>query len=137
MSTHAAQRYRRFLSRKGFRAGAVAAVAASVRAVPACQPPGSSASGSGNGGASYFKGKTITLISPDSPGGSYDSYARLFAPYVGQELGATINVEDISAAGTLQGSNQMAASAPNGLTIGMRNEGGDNASLVEKQPGQT
>jgi tripartite-type tricarboxylate transporter receptor subunit TctC len=30
----------------------------------------------------------------------------------------------------------MAASAPNGLTIGMVNVGGDIASLVEKQPGQ-
>ncbi|MGH3166008.1 MAG: hypothetical protein ACRDN0_08945, partial [Trebonia sp.] len=64
------------------------------------------------------------------------SYARLFAPYVGQALGATINVEDVSAAGTVQGSNQMAAAAPNGLTIGMVNVGGDIASLVEKQPGQ-
>ena len=86
---------------------------------------GSGTAASGGGGASYFKGKTITLISPDSPGGSYDSYARLFAPYLGQELGATINVEDVSGAGTLQGSNQMAAAAPNGLTIGMVNVGGD------------
>ena len=31
----------------------------------------------------------------------------------------------------------MAASAPNGLTIGMVNVGGDIASLVEKQPGQS
>jgi tripartite-type tricarboxylate transporter receptor subunit TctC len=137
MSTHAAQRYRRFLSRKGFRAGAVAAVAASVMAVAACQPPGSSASGSGNGGASYFKGKTITLIAPDAPGGSYDSYARLFAPYVAKQLGATINVENVPAAGTVQGTNQMAAASPNGLTIGMVNVGGDIASLVEKQPGQS
>jgi putative tricarboxylic transport membrane protein len=112
---------------------------ASVAVLAACSSAGSSGTGSAagtGGGAGYFKGKTITLISPDSPGGSYDSYARLFAPYVGQELGATINVEDISAAGTLQGSNQMAAAAPNGLTIGMVNVGGDIASLVEKQAGQ-
>ena len=137
MSTHAAQRYRRFLSRKGFRAGAVAAVAASVVTLAACQPPGSSASGSSSNGASYFKGKTITLIAPDAPGGSYDSYARLFAPYVAKQLGATINVENVPAAGTVQGTNQMAAASPNGLTIGMVNVGGDIASLVEKQPGQT
>lgn len=118
----------------------LAAVVASAAALTACSSGssgGSSASGSSGGGASYFKGKTITLISPDAPGGSYDSYARLFAPYLGQELGATINVEDVDAAGTLQGTNQMAASAPNGLTIGMVNVGGDIASLVEKQPGQT
>jgi tripartite-type tricarboxylate transporter receptor subunit TctC len=112
---------------------------ASVAALAACSSGssgGASASGGSGGGAGYFKGQTITLISPDAPGGSYDSYARLFAPYLGQELGATVNVEDVSAAGTLQGSNQMAASAPNGLTIGMVNVGGDIASLVEKQPGQ-
>jgi tripartite-type tricarboxylate transporter receptor subunit TctC len=135
MNGYAAKRLRSFTSRKG-RVAAIALATASVAALAACSSGasgGTSASGSGSG---YFKGKTITLISPDAPGGSYDSYARLFAPYVEQELGATINVEDISAAGTVQGSNQMADSAPNGLTIGMVNVGGDVASLVEKQPGQ-
>jgi tripartite-type tricarboxylate transporter receptor subunit TctC len=137
MRSHAAKYFRSFTSRKG-RAAVAAVAVASVAALAACSSGssrGASASGSG-GGAGYFKGKTITLIAPDAPGGSYDSYARLFAPYVGQELGATINVEDISTSGTLQGTNQMAASAPNGLTIGMVNVGGDVASLVEKQPGQ-
>jgi tripartite-type tricarboxylate transporter receptor subunit TctC len=136
MSDHAARRYLRFLSRKGLRAGAVGAVAASVVALAACQPPGESASSSSTSGASYFKGKTITLIAPDAPGGSYDSYARLFAPYVAKELGATINVENVPTAGTVQGTNEMAAASPNGLTIGMVNVGGDIASLVEKQSGQ-
>ena len=138
MQGHSAKRLRSFTSRKG-RIAALAAVLASAAALTACSSGSSgapSASGSSVAGAGYFKGKTITLISPDSPGGSYDTYARLFAPYVGQELGATINVEDVPAAGTLQGSNQMAGSAPNGLTIGMVNVGGDIASLVEKQPGQ-
>jgi tripartite-type tricarboxylate transporter receptor subunit TctC len=89
-----------------------------------------------SGGSGHFKGKTITLIAPDNPGGSYDAYARLFAPYVGQELGATINVEDVAGAGTIEGSNEMAAASPNGLTIGMVSVGGDIASKVEKQPGQ-
>ncbi len=85
--------------------------------------------------ASYFKGKTITLISPDSPGGGYDLYARLFAPYLASALGATVNVENVNGGGTLVGTNQMAASAPNGLTLGLVNIGGDIASSVEKQPG--
>jgi tripartite-type tricarboxylate transporter receptor subunit TctC len=124
----------------GRRRGTLATAAvASVAVLAACgtsSATGSPGSGSG-GGASYFKGKTITLIAPDKPGGSYDSYARLFAPYVGQELGATINVENVGGAGTIQGSNQMAAASPNGLTIGMVNVGADIASLVEKQPGQS
>ena len=89
------------------------------------------------GAAGYFTGKTITLIAPDKPGGSYDSYARLFAPYVAQELGATVNVENIAGAGTVEGTNEMAAASPNGLTIGMVNVGGDIASKVENQPGQS
>ena len=138
MSDHEAQRIRSTTSRRR-RIAAVALAAASATLLAACSSSsgsgGSPAAGSG-GGASYFKGKTITLIAPDAPGGSYDSYARLFAPYVAKELGATINVEDVPAAGTLQGTNQMAAAKPNGLTIGMVNVGGDIASLVEKQPGQ-
>jgi len=89
----------------------------------------------GAAAASYFKGKTITLISPDSPGGGYDLYARLFAPYLASALGATVNVENVNGGGTLVGTNQMAASAPNGLTLGLVNIGGDIASSVEKQPG--
>lgn len=122
--------------------GAAALAAACAALLAACSSSSSAAgAGSGtsaaSGGAGYFKGKTITLISPDKPGGSYDSYARLFAPYVGQELGATINVENVAGAGTVEGTNQMAAASPNGLTIGMVNVGGDIASQVEKQPGQT
>jgi len=119
----------------------VAATTVSVVVLAACQSgTASSGSGSGSGsgaGAAAFKGKTITLIAPDSPGGSYDSYARLFAPYLGQELGATINVENVAGAGTLQGTNQLAAASPNGLTIGMVNVGADIASKVENQPGQS
>lgn len=133
MFDYAAKRFRS--DRSGLRRiGALTAAAAAVAALAACHP-GSAASGSG-GGASFFKGKTITLIAPDKPGGSYDSYARLFAPYVARELGATVNVENIGGAGTLQGSNQMAASKPDGLTIGMVNVGADIATKVENQPGE-
>ena len=117
-----------------------AAAAVAAIALAACSsasaPSGSvDAGGSGSsGGASAFKGKTITLIAPDAPGGSYDSYARLFAPYLGQELGATVNVENVDGGGTLDGTNQMAAASPDGLTIGMVNVGGDVASKVEGQP---
>lgn len=117
---------------------ALAGAAASLIALAACASgPASSGSGSGSaGGAADFQGKTITLIAPDKPGGSYDAYARLFAPYLGQVLGATVNVENVAGAGTLQGSNQLAAASPNGLTIGMVNVGADIASKVEGQPGQ-
>lgn len=86
--------------------------------------------------ASYFKGKTITLIAPDNPGGDFDLYARILAPAFGKALGATVNVENVNGAGTVVGTNQLAAAAPNGLTLGMVNVGGDLASLIEKKTGQ-
>lgn len=134
MFARAPKRARRLTPR---RLAAAAVATASVAALSACHP-GSAASGSSSGGgASDFKGKTITLIAPDKPGGSYDTYARLFAPYVAKNLGATINIENIPGGGTLQGSNRMAASPADGTTIGMVNVGGDVASQVEKNPGQS
>lgn len=87
--------------------------------------------------ASYFKGKTITLIAPDNPGGDFDLYARIIAPALGKYLGATVNVENVNGGGTVVGTNQMAAASPNGLTLSVVNTGGDIASLIEKQPGQS
>ena len=123
--------------------GITAATAGMVLA--AC---GSSSSSTGtNGGttattsasaaaAAFFKGKTITLIAPDNPGGGYDQYARLIAPGLSAALGATVNVENVNGGGKVVGTNQMAAAAADGLTLGMVNTGGDLASLVEKKPGQ-
>ena len=104
----------------------------------ACGAVAGSGSGGGNSSSTgSLKGKTITLIAPDKPGGSYDSYARLFAPYLAKELGATVNVENVAGAGTVEGTNQMAAAKPDGTTIGMAAVGGDIASKVENQPGQS
>jgi tripartite-type tricarboxylate transporter receptor subunit TctC len=134
-------------SRRGRRRVAVAAIAASSAALLAACSSGSSSSSStaagsssasaAGGASSYFKGKTITLIAPDAPGGSYDSYARLFAPYLGQELGATINVSNVAGGGTVAGSNQAMAASPDGLTIGMIAVGGDIAGKIENQPSLT
>lgn len=84
----------------------------------------------------YFKGKTITLIAPDGPGGDYDLYARILAPAFGQYLGATVNVENVPGGGTIVGGNQIASAAPNGLTLGLFSVGGDEASVIEHHPGQ-
>ena len=86
--------------------------------------------------AAYFKGKTITLIAPDNPGGGFDQYARIVAPALAKYLGATVNVENVNGGGTVVGTNQMAAASPDGLTLSVVNTGGDIASLIEKQPGQ-
>ncbi len=103
----------------------------------ACGSSSHSGAASSGGAAAFFKGKTITLIAPDKPGGGYDKYARLFAPYLASALGATINVVNVNGAGTLDGTNEMAKASPDGLTIGLVNVGGDTASLVEHLPGQS
>lgn len=99
-------------------------------------PAGTASTSAASAAAAYFKGKTITIIAPDKPGGGYDQYARLIAPGLASVLGATVNVENVDGGGTVVGTNQMAAASPNGLTLGMVNVGGDLASLVEHKTGQ-
>jgi tripartite-type tricarboxylate transporter receptor subunit TctC len=93
-------------------------------AVSACGVrSGSSGSSSSSSGpdVAYFHGKTITMIAPDNPGGSFDQWSRLVAPAMGKYLGATVNVENIPAGNTVVGQNTLAAAQPNGLTIGWLN----------------
>lgn len=87
--------------------------------------------------ASMFKGKTITFISPDAPGGSFNAYTRLLAPLMAKYLGATINVENIPAGNTIIGQNTAANSAPNGMTIGWVNVGEDISDSVSGIAGVT
>jgi tripartite-type tricarboxylate transporter receptor subunit TctC len=106
--------------------------------VAGCGGGPAASGGSGPAGStSPLRGKTITLIAPDAPGGDYDLYARIIAPGLGAALGATVNVENIAGAGTVVGTNQLAASAPNGLTIGLVDTGSDEDNVLEHKPGQT
>ncbi|MEX2453468.1 MAG: tripartite tricarboxylate transporter substrate-binding protein [Rhodospirillaceae bacterium] len=42
--------------------------------------------------ANYFKGKTMTIIVPYGPGGTYDQYAQIFAEYLGRHVPGEPNV---------------------------------------------
>jgi tripartite-type tricarboxylate transporter receptor subunit TctC len=76
------------------------------------------------GGADYFKGKTVTYIVATAPGGGYDLYGRLVAEYMQRYLpGATFVVRNLPGAGHLVGTNTIFASRPDGLTIGTFNTG--------------
>lgn len=81
--------------------------------------------------ASFFVGKTITLIAPDAPGGGFDAYSRLIAPELGKMLKATVNVENVPGGGTITGTDKMAASAPDGLTLGAVNVPGDIGDVLQ------
>lgn len=56
---------------------------------------------SGEADCSFYEGNTITLATGSSPGGGYDAYMRMLAPYLGEELGATVVPENQTGGGGL------------------------------------
>ncbi len=68
--------------------------------------------------AEFYKGKTITMIVPLSPGGGMDTYARLSSSYLAEITGANVIVKNMTGAGGLRAVNWMYTTAPkDGLTI--------------------
>lgn len=107
--------------------------ASASSSTPAAKGPATCTSGTGSKvtgtldcqGLNYYKGKSITFVAADNPGGGFDQYARDFAPYLSKYLGANINVVNIPAGNTVAGQNAVAGSAPNGLEMGWLNAGPD------------
>ncbi|HVB04762.1 MAG TPA: hypothetical protein VNF07_00730 [Acidimicrobiales bacterium] len=81
-------------------------------------------------GQNYYKGKTLTFVAPDSPGGGFDQWARNLAPELAKYLKATVNVTNIPAGNTVAGQDAVAHSAANGLTVGWANAGPDVENTV-------
>ncbi len=81
----------------------------------------------------FYKGKTITYIVSTSPGGGYDTYARLIAKYLGKHLEAKVLVKNLPGAGHIVGTNTLAASKPDGLTIGTFNTGLIYAQILKRE----
>ena len=70
----------------------------------------------------FYKGKTITLIVGNAPGGGYDHYARLLARHMGRYIPGEPNivVKNMPGAGGMVMSNAMYSQvARDGLTFGM------------------
>ena len=70
--------------------------------------------------AEYYKGKTIRIIVPFSPGGGFDSYSRAIARHIGKYVPGhpTVMVENTTGAGGLIAYNYVYKAAKNdGLTI--------------------
>jgi tripartite-type tricarboxylate transporter receptor subunit TctC len=87
-------------------------------------------------GLAYYKGKNMTFVAADSPGGGFDQYARDYAPYIAKYLGlASDNVLNIPAGNTVAGQNAVAGSTPNGLEVGWLNAGPDIEDIVLNVPG--
>ena len=83
----------------------------------------------------YFTGKTVRMIVGYGPGGGYDAYARMIAPYLGKFLGATILVENQPGAGGLIALNRIYAAPPDGLLMMLVNGTGAAMSQLTEQSG--
>jgi tripartite-type tricarboxylate transporter receptor subunit TctC len=61
--------------------------------------------------------RTIRIVVPFAPGGGTDVIARTLAQEVAKDLGATIIIENRPGAGTIIGTQAVAASEPDGYTL--------------------
>lgn len=66
-------------------------------------------------------GKDVTLTVPFSPGGGYDSYARLVAPVLGEKIGSTVVVVNEEGAGGLLAMKNLLRADPDGTEIAIMN----------------
>jgi tripartite-type tricarboxylate transporter receptor subunit TctC len=118
---------------------AAACAAITVMSVAGCA---SSLTPTGAGGAapgsqpdfSYFKGKTITYDVVQPPGGTFYVAAQILAPIVAKYLHATVNVVSVPAGNGVAGQDQVATSAPDGLTVGTLNLGVDLENQLTNTP---
>ncbi len=66
-------------------------------------------------------GKQIQWIVPNAPGGSYDAYSRLVAPFLEQELGARIVVRNLPGAAGMWAAGELSRATPDGTVVGILN----------------
>ena len=67
--------------------------------------------------AAFYRGKTVHFVVGLGVGGGFDAYARMIAPYLGQELGANVLVDNLPGAGGLLALNQIYTAQGDGLRL--------------------
>jgi tripartite-type tricarboxylate transporter receptor subunit TctC len=67
--------------------------------------------------AEFYRGKTVRILVGSPPGGGYDLYARLIAPYLAAKIGATVLVENKDGSGGLAALAALLVRPLDGLTI--------------------
>jgi tripartite-type tricarboxylate transporter receptor subunit TctC len=85
--------------------------------------------------AEFYEGETLTLVVPFSPGGGYDSYARMLAPYIEEEIGANVVVENLEGAGGLLAINQLLTDRSEGLRVAIMNAVGVGGAAIAEAEG--
>jgi tripartite-type tricarboxylate transporter receptor subunit TctC len=70
---------------------------------------------------SFYEGKAIKFIVPYKPGGGYDEYARLIAPFLEKYTGARVDIDNMPGSGGMKGAVEIFKAPADGLTIGIIN----------------
>jgi tripartite-type tricarboxylate transporter receptor subunit TctC len=83
----------------------------------------------------FLKGQTVHFLVGYSPGGGYDTYARMLAPHFEKHTGATVVVENRPGGGGTTALNQLYRAKPDGLTMMMLNGESAIISQLTQQPG--
>lgn len=124
--------------------GVVSAVMAATMILSACGSSGAASSGSAASGAAgsatvtnaYPNGKNITLYCGYSAGGSSDTLCRLLAVKVGEILGTTVTVENVTgASGWVMWNQMMENTDPDGYSFFLINS--PNVTAAKYDPDNT
>ncbi|MGE5538050.1 MAG: Bug family tripartite tricarboxylate transporter substrate binding protein [Gemmatimonas sp.] len=72
----------------------------------------------------FYKGKVVTVIVGNPPGGGFDAYARLFAAHVGRHLpgNPTVIVQNMPGASTITATLHLYGNAPRDGTVVLMNQ---------------
>jgi tripartite-type tricarboxylate transporter receptor subunit TctC len=68
-------------------------------------------------GAAAYPDQAIRIVVPFPPGGPLDVVARIVAPKLGERLGQSVTIDNVSGDDGITGSNLVAKSAPDGYTL--------------------
>lgn len=98
----------------------------------ACSNTSSSQPQSGNKDSITYPERSITLIVPNSPGGSTDLLARTVAKALENQLGQPVIVQNRPGGSTTIGANELMNSKPDGYTIGSVNTGMITSVVLKK-----
>ena len=86
-------------------------------------------------GKAYYAGKTVRMIVGSGPGGGYDVFTRMIAPYFSKVIGTTVVVENRPGAGGLSAMNFLYTAPPDGLMLSLANGSGAAFAQLTNQSG--